>query len=370
MRQDALVIGGGVIGLAAARELARAGARVTLLTRDAPGAGTSRTAAGMLERHLPSDMPDALRALCELSNGLHPELAAALREETGADVGLDPTGTLGLATDAAEFAELRALARAVPGARLLEREADWLALEPRLPRGLAGALALDDDHAVNAPRLCAALLLAVERLGVRVVRGATVRRIVMEGGRVVGADADAGGFRAGWTVLAAGAWAGRMEGLPAPLPVTPVKGQLIVLETTELPARVLHDRHVYIVPRRADGQVVVGATVEDAGFDLTPTAGAVRELLADGLRLFPPLAAARLLEVRTGLRPGTPDGLPILGAAPWDGLILAAGHFRKGILLAPATARIVAAVAAGAPPPLPLAPYGLARFADARHRQR
>jgi glycine oxidase len=339
---EILIIGAGVVGLTLAHELSRRGRQVHVITREAPGSGASATAAGMLEVHYPLTMPAVLRDFCVQSRALYPALAGALREESGIDIRIDECGSLALATSAEERREIEDAAAHLPGARLLRREAEWLALEPALAPGLAGALSLPDDHHVDPRRLCAALVLALERRGVPIRRGVTVGGLLTDRGRVVGAATDAGPIHARWTVNAAGAWAAHL-GLPGnPPPVAPVKGQILVLSTPDLPRHVLQGHRIYLVPRPRDGHLLVGATVEDAGFDTTPTAGAIHDLLEEGMRMFPPLRAARHVETRVGLRPGTPDGLPLLGPGGADGLLLAAGLFRKGVLLAPAAARVVA----------------------------
>jgi len=359
---DVLVVGAGVIGLAAARELVRRGLSVRVVTRDAPGAGASAASAGMLEMHHPFPMPPALAAFCRMSGTMYPEWASGLRTETGVDPGRDECGTVALARDAAELKDLEAQAAAFPETRLMSRAEEWRALEPKLPGSLAGALWLPDDHHLDPRRLCEALLVSLERSGAEVVRGATVRSLMVRDGRVEGAETDAGQMRAGTTVLAAGAWTGGIAGLPEPIPVRPRKGQLLVLAMPDPPRRVLLAGGIYFVPRPLDGRLLLGATMEDVGFDVTPTAGAVADLLGGGTPVFPPLAGARFVEVRVGLRPGAADDLPVIGRSRLPGLVYAAGHFRKGILLAPGTARLVGSLVAGETPAHPLEPFAPGRW--------
>lgn len=367
---DVLVLGAGAIGMSIARRCAMRGMRVSVVTRDAPGAGASSTAAGMLEVHYPSPMAPELLALCRHSAALYPGLADALRAETGRSIGLETRGSLVLARTRAELEPLRRQAAEVPGAALVDRDEDLAALEPGLAAGLAGGLLLPDDHHVHSGGLCDALQSSLEGRGVRILRGVTASGVLRDpGGRIIGVATDAGPLAAGCTVLAAGAWTGRITGLPGALPLRPVKGQLVVLGTDRGPQRALQAGGVYLVPRPADRHVLVGATMEEAGFDVAPTAGAVAGLVADGAALWPALALARLVGVRTGLRPATPDGLPILGeAAP--GLFIAAGHYRKGILLAPGTAEIISGLILGEPAPVPLGPYAPSRFSGAPVGQR
>lgn len=378
---DALVIGAGVIGLAIARDLARRGLAVRVVTRDAPGAGASAASAGMLEMHHPFPMPASLAAFCRFSGGLYPEWVRELKAETGVDPGRDECGTIALARDAAELADLKAQAAAFPGTTLFSRPEEWLKLEPRLPASLAGALWLPGDHHLDPRRLCEALLVSLERAGVGIVRGVTVSGLLGSGSRVEGAMTDAGPMRAGTTVIAAGAWAGRVAradasaredasargdaGAAEYMPVRPRKGQLLVLEIPEPPRRVLLAGGIYLVPRPLDHRLLLGATMEDAGFDDVPTAGAVAHLLGGGVPVFPPIAQARFVEVRVGLRPGTPDDLPMIGRSRLEGLVWAAGHFRKGILLAPGTARLAGELVAGEAPSHPIEPFAPGRFGNA-----
>jgi len=363
---DALVIGAGVIGLAVARELARRGLSVHVLTRDAPGAGASSASAGMLEMHHPFPMAASLAAFCRFSGGLYPEWTRELREETGVDPGRDECGTIALARTGAELDDLRAQAAAFPGTKLLTKPGDWLELEPRLPASLAGALWLSDDHHLDPRRLCESLLVSLERLRVRITRGVTVTGLLGGERGIEGASTDAGPMRAGTTVVAAGAWSARLALPVEPVPVRPRKGQLLALEMPEPPRRVLLAGGVYFVPRPLDRRLLLGATMEDVGFDAAPTAGAVGHLLAGGSSVFPPLADARFVEVRVGLRPGTPDELPVIGRSAAPGLVWATGHFRKGILLAPGTARLAGELAAGEPPSHSLDAFEPGRFGHAR----
>ena len=359
---DIIVLGAGIVGLATARALARRRMRVTVVTRDEPGCGASRAGAGMLEVHFPAPIPPALAVLCERSRALYDGFAAELLSETGHDIGINRAGTLALATDEAERADLVAQAAIIKGSRQLGGEDAWLAMEPGLGRGLKGALFLPDDHSIDPVRVCAALLLAAERAGVRVMRGVTASGWLVEGGRVTGLGTDAGPIRGRWTVNAGGSWAGQVPGLPFTVPVHPVKGQLVHLKPSRMPGHVLQVKTLYMVPRVREGRVILGATVEETGYDVRPTAGGIDQLLQGGIRLFPDLADAGIVEMRVGLRPGTPDGIPILGKTPLDGLLLASGPFRKGILLAPVISDIVSRLAAGEDPGVPMAPYSVTRF--------
>ena len=361
MAMDALVIGSGVIGLAVARGLSRRGLSVEVLTRDQPGSGASSASAGMLEVHFPAPVPPELSQLCLPSRALYGGYAQALLEESGVDIELDLEGTLTLATDAGEFTAMREQATAIPGSRLLADPALWTAMEPGLSPALTGALFLPDDHHVNPRRLCEALLVSCERMGVKISRGITAVKILAEQGRAAGVETDSGIFRAGLVVNAAGSWAGQLAGLPVPLPVRPVRGQILSLRPRTPLRFVLHGPSVYAVPRR-DGSILLGATVEEAGYIEAATGGGVAGLLAEGIRLVPSLKEAVLEEVRVGLRPGTPDTFPILGESGLPGFLLASGPFRKGILLAPVIGEAISALASGEAPPVPLGAYSPGRF--------
>jgi len=361
---DVLVVGAGVIGLSTARELSTRGCRVTVVSRDEPGSGASAVSAGMLELHYPHPIPEPLVPLCEYSRSLYDGLARDLRAETGMDISLDTSGTIAVALSMEEASGLEAQAAAIPQSRLLPDPEEWKELEPGLGPGIRAALLLPDDHHVSPRRLCSALLLSCERRGVSIVRGVTVRSVLAREGKAEGVETSAGPMKAGCTVLAAGSWAGGIAGLPGPLPVRPVRGQILSLEMRNLPRHVIQHQKVYLVPRPYEGRLAVGATVEEAGFDDRPTAGAAAGLATEGTRLFPSLADARFVALEVGLRPGSKDDLPILGATPFAGLLLAAGHFRKGILLAPATAHAIADLVAGSRPAVSLDLFSAGRFAS------
>jgi glycine oxidase len=217
--------------------------------------------------------------------------------------------------------------------------ADLPSVAPYLAEGLTGGLLLPDDHRVDNRALAGVLIEACRRRGVRLCPGTPVRSLAIEGGRARGLSLEDGRtIDGGMVVVAAGAWAGNLGGLPRPLPVRPVRGQMLAVRpSTPLPSRVLASPDVYLVPR-ADGRLLIGATVEEVGFAEANTVQGTVGLLGAALALAPSLAPASLVEIWAGLRPGTEDGLPILGADPEaEGLYYAAGHFRSGILLAPVT---------------------------------
>jgi glycine oxidase len=370
---DVAVVGAGVAGLAVAWRAAARGLSVCVLDRDAPGAGASGVAAGMLAPVTEADAQErALLALGLESARRWPAFAAELLDATGIDVGFRPTGTLVLARDRDEA---EALDRELDLRGRLGLQAGRLrpsqarALEPALAPTVRLALDVPDDHAADPRALTAALLTAAERAGADVLPGAEVAEVRHDGRRVHGV-ALAGGaeVRAGAVVVAAGAWSASLGGLPedARVPVRPVKGQTLRLrDPSHEPARPVVGRVLrwgggYLVPR-GDGRYVLGATMEERGFDTAMTALGVHELLRDGSELVPAVLELEIDELVAGLRPGTPDNAPVLGVSPaLAGLIYATGHHRNGILLAPVTGDLVAAELADAAPEHG---FGPARFA-------
>ena len=369
-RYDAIVVGGGVIGLASAWRAARRGARVAVLEREHPAAGATGVAAGMLAPVGEASWgEESLLQLNLESLRRWPEFAAELEEDASEPVGYAECGALHVALDRDEAA---ALARRYELHQRLGLDSEWLRgsecrrLEPGLATGATAGLHAPREASVDPRRLSAALLAGLEGNGAEVHSGA----------RVVGADAEPGvwrlgvadgrSFEAASVILAAGCWSGA-DWLPteARPPIRPVKGEILALRgPREDPVceRIVAGERVYMVPRE-DGRLLVGATVEERGFDTTVTAGGVHELLREAYRVLPEIAELELLESSAGLRPGTPDNSPLIGAGALPGLIVATGHYRNGVLLAPITADSVAALLAGDETPADLAPFSPLRFA-------
>jgi glycine oxidase len=364
---DAIFVGGGVIGLSCAWRAARRGARVIVLERAEPPAGATRVAAGMLAPvgELAFGEPELLRMTLE-SARLYPEFVAGLEVASGKATGYARQGALHIALDRDEAAQLR---RVHDLQRSLGLEAEWLAprrcreLEPGLTPSFNGGVHAPGEASVDPRALTAALLAALGGAGTEggeagtggqgeVRTGAEVVAGLFEGERLAGVRTAAGEeLRADSVVLATGAWSGRAEWLPehSRPPVRPVKGQVLELRSRDgIPPceRIVASERVYLVPR-ADGRLIAGATVEEQGFDTAVTAGGVHELLREAYRLLPDIAEMELVGSSAGLRPGTPDNLPLIGAGAIEGLVLATGHYRNGILLAPLTADAVAAQLAG-----------------------
>jgi glycine oxidase len=341
---DVVVVGGGPIGLACAWRARQRGLRVVVLERDRVGAGAAGVAAGRLAPTTEADFgEDALLRLNLDSLRAYPGFVAELEEETGREVGLLECGTLSVALDrdgAEELQRTESLYEryGLEAQRLLPSEAR--ALEPGLAPRLAAGLYVPGELAVDPRRLVAALAAAVD-----VVEGAEVTEAILAGDRIVGVRARERDFHADRVVVACGAWGAPWLPEGARPAVRPVKGEVVMLRG---PVDVLRRnlctvgaQHVYLVPR-GDGRIVVGATQLERGFDSTVTAGGVLELLREAYRVLPEVAELELLETRASFRPGTPDNRPLIGPGALDGLVLATGHYRNGILLTPLTAELVA----------------------------
>ena len=357
---DVLIIGGGVIGLATAWRTAQRGMTVILADPD-PGHGASHAAAGMLTPVAEAAYAEReLFELGRLSLRRYPDFAAELTDLTGRQVGFRQTGTLQVGYDADDMAMLRehALLResfGVATERLTSRECRQA--EPMLGPAVSGGLLVPDDASVDPRLLTAALLAAVKAAGVTHLPH-RVARLRVEADRVSGAElADGTTVSAPQAVLSAGWASTAIAGLPAEAapPIRPVKGQIVRLRPTQAwvaasssPSLLnrtvrglVHGSPVYLVPRE-DGELVLGATQEELGTDTTVTAGGVWQLLRDARAIVPGITELELAEAVAGLRPGTPDNAPVLGPSRLPGLVLATGHFRGGVLLAPATADLIA----------------------------
>jgi glycine oxidase len=324
---------------------------VAVLERGEPGGGATRVAAGMLAPvgELTFGEPELLELTLAAAR-LYPEFVAELEAASGEETGYQQLGALHVALDRDEAAQLR---RVHDLQRSLELQAEWLPprrcreLEPGLTPSFHGGVFAAGEAAIDPRALSRALVAALGVAGAEVRGGAEAVDGIFEGERLVGVRTAAGEeLRAETVVLAAGAWSGATEWLPehARPRVRPVKGQVLELRRRdgEPPARyILASERIYLVPR-PDGRLIVGATVEEMGFDTTVTAGGVHELLREAYRLLPDVAEMELLDAIAGLRPGTPDNLPLVGPGAIDGLVLATGHFRNGILLAPLAAETVA----------------------------
>jgi glycine oxidase len=364
---DAIVVGGGVVGCSVAYALARERLSVVLLEADDIASGASGAAAGMLAPVSEAASPGPLLRLGLSSLALFPALVAEVRELSGIDPELERSGCLRIASSEVEAAAFRARDRSLPSLDL-----EWLdaeaarRLEPSLAPDIHGALFSPHESHVRSPIFSRALAMAAAALGADLRLGMPVRGLLRQGARVYGVDTAAGWIEASHVVLCTGidaaqspAWLGRTD----PLPIVPVRGQILSLAPRPPGLRtIVWSGSTYLVPKR-DGSVVVGATEERAVFDRRVTAAGVSQLLAEAIRLIPAFDDAAFTGAWAGLRPATPDQLPLVG--PWpgiDGLLLAAGHYRNGVLLAPLTAQLIVGLVLGKGLPEEAAPLLPERF--------
>ena len=372
-RPDVIIVGAGIIGLSVAWQACRRGLAVTVLEREEAGRGTSHVAAGMLAPVAEVEFGEAGRRLLELglrSADMWPAFAAELEAAAGAEVGLLRTGTLLVARDEDEARELdrqAAFRDSLGLATSRLRPSEAREREPALAPTMRLALEASEDHSVDPRMVLAALRRACLDAGVDLRERTAVARLQLDaagrrlaGVALQGADGDRHLLAAKRVIIAAGAWSGELDGLPAAarVPVRPVKGQILRLRDPAGPGllgRVVRFGGGYLVPR-ADGRYVLGATVEERGFELRPAVGGVYELLRDAREALPGVSELEIEELCVGLRPGTPDNVPVIGRGLPEGLIWATGHHRNGILLAPLTAALVVDMLAGERPVDPLLP--------------
>lgn len=361
---DCLIIGGGVIGLSLAYELARQGRQVRLVERGAIGREASWAGAGLLPPANRATATDGYEALAGLSHELHPRWAADLREETGIDNGYRRTGSIHIARDEPSEALLREAARQWTARGLIAEEispSDLMRTEaglahPALLESLRVAYLLPDEAQVRNPRHLKALAIAVTLRGVQIETGIAIEDFEVRSGRIAAVQTSAGVRSAEAVCLTAGAWTGSLSRrLGLELPMHPIRGQMVLLASLERPLlRIVNEGRRYVVPR-PDGRVLIGSTEEDAGFDKRTTAEGINGLLGFALDLVPSLARATVEATWAGLRPGTADGLPYLGAI--RGLanaFIAAGHFRGGLHQSPGTAVVMSQLMSGQKPEIDL----------------
>jgi len=364
---DVIVIGAGAIGTSIAYQVAKAGLKVMVFDRGRVGGEATGASAGMIQLNPDRGTPPAYSALASESARLFSALAAELLERTGLDIGYRRASLLHVTLDEAEEAQLRAHR----GWQLDQgMTVGWLDgaaamdLEPALNPRVRAALLYQDHYQLLPRALAQALARAATDLGAVVLEGASIDRLLKQGDRVIGVALGGETIRSPATIAANGAWASAWsDALRTPIPVRPVRGQLVALSTTATPLHhAVSSSRGYILTK-ADGSTIVGTTVEEVGFDARPTATGIAGLLDLAPQLVPRLADATVLSAWAGLRPGTPDRLPLLGRPPgWDGIVLATGHFREGILLAPITGELVLDLLAGRRPRLPLEAFDPGRF--------
>lgn len=346
---DAIIAGGGIIGLSLALSLRRHGAQVLVVERGEPGREASYAAAGMLA-DLDPHTPEALRPTAVASARLYPEFLHDIQDESGANVDLrhqetiyfpEPNATLG--SIAAEMTDGDALKR----------------LEPAL--AYTGVAVLLKERSVDPRALMDAMVKAAKHRGIDVSSGSTVTGIIVRGGAVQGVSTNKTEFHAPVVVNCCGAWAGKID--DAITPTKPVKGQMLSLiaPRKDFLHHVVRGPEAYLVPR-SDGRILVGSTVEDVGFDKRVQPEVIQRLHQKAAELAPELGQARMLESWAGLRPGTPDCLPIMGRGNMDGYFINTGHYRNGILLAPIAASLMTQLIRGVQPEFDLTAFSPQRF--------
>jgi glycine oxidase len=368
-----VIIGGGVIGLTIARALAMRGVRdVCLLERSATGKEASFAAAGMLLPQVDAHAPTDFFTLACRSRDLYPSFAAALRDETGIDIELDPTGTLYLALNEGDQ-------------NAIERRCDWQTraglsvellsaaaareLEPCISASITGALLFPNDIQVENRRLLNALVNSVNNLGVTSMTETNVESLIIEGDRLTGVQTSRGLVNCGVAVVAAGTWSGLIQ--HSSFSMEPIRGQMVCLESRpQLTRHVICSPRGYVVPRQ-DGRLLAGSTSEKVGFAKFVTAGGISSILQNANEISPGISNLPIVDTWAGLRPRAADGLPVLGACgEIDGLFYATGHYRNGILLAPITGELISeAIVERVTSPL-IAPFSPDRFSKDRNTPR
>jgi glycine oxidase len=364
MAKDVIIIGGGVIGCSIALRLAGEGVKVTLLEQGRIGMEASHAAAGMLGPQSDATARTPFFELCIDSRSIYSDFAREVAERSGIDPEYKDEGTVCLEIegerDTLEWANWQAEA-SLPVERLTA--SGVRALEPAVTKLASGAVFIPGDHQVENRLLMQGLGVAIRRAGVEVIEGAQARRIIVERNRAIGVDDGANQYKAGFVLVAAGSWTSRLlDPLDISVKVTPARGQMLALKGQAMPiSHILHTSRCYLVPRR-DTRVLVGATVEYVGFDKGVTAAGINSLLTSAIEAVPALADFEIVETWCGLRPDTLDHLPVIGPSGIDNLILATGHFRNGILLAPVTADLIKEMIVSGATPARLKPFGVERF--------
>ena len=354
---DVVIIGAGIIGLSLAISLRKQGLRVLVVERGEPGREASSAAAGMLVGS-GTEMPEALKPLAAESARMYPEFAHELEDESGLRVDLREQGTILISCDA----DFPHSAEPISNEPLRSLEPQ-LILPGRGRPGLHGqgesSVAYIGERSVDPRALTAAAIKAARHRRVDISSGIEVKGLLTSGDRVSGVQTDKTSYSAGTVVNCAGAWAGCMASQK--FPVRPVKGQMLAVVGGPPLQHVVRADEVYLVPR-SDGRIVIGSTLEDAGYDKQTDVNTIQRLLHAAVALVPALAKAKVHDDWAGLRPGTPDELPILGETQTRGYFVASGHYRDGILLAPITAQIMTDLIIGKPTSRDLTPFSPTRF--------
>jgi glycine oxidase len=346
MKKDVIIVGGGIIGCSIAHRLSRAGVKSAVFERGRIGCESSRAAAGMLTPQIEAASRGPFLDLCLRSRSMYRDFAALLTGASGIDVEYRDEGSLCVALSDRDQQEIgRWSSWQVEAGLALESVAPDLlkTLEPAVTETAVGAVFMPDERQVENRRLMDALDVANRRAGVEMIEGEDVTRLLIERDRVRGVACGGRRFYSGAVVVAAGSWSGKLlETAGLQVEMIPARGQMIAVRgSPSLIKCVLHSKGCYLVPRN-DGRILIGATVEYAGFQKGVTAGGINSLLAAAIELVPSLQDCEIIESWSGLRPDTIDHLPVIGESGIKNLLLATGHFRNGILLAPITAESIA----------------------------
>jgi glycine oxidase len=357
---DYTIIGGGLMGMLVARELAVAGAQVSVLERGAMGGESSWAGGGILSPLYPWRYPEPVSVLAQWSQVVYRSLAEDLAATTGVDPEWTQSGLLIDAVGDERAAAEQWSARYAPDSQWLAA-AEARELQPGLGTVTEPLMWLPGVAQVRNPRLVRALRLALQGAGVELQEGAEVTNIRVSAGTVTGIEINSEYLPAENVIVCGGAWtASLLATVGVAIPVQPVRGQMLLFRATPgMLRRIVLSRDRYVIPRR-DGHVLVGSTLENVGFDKTTTTAAREELLDEAARIFPALAALPVERHWAGLRPGSPTGVPFIGACPEvSGLYVAAGQFRNGVVLGPASARLLADILLSRTPLTDPKPYGV-----------
>jgi glycine oxidase len=363
---DVIIIGAGIIGLSLAISLRKHGLRVLIVERGEPGREASYAAAGMLAAS-GLEIPPALRVLAEESARLYPEFVHEIEDESGMKVDLRDQGTILLSSDG----HFPAAAEPVPLEKLQAFDPALVTPSPSgsTPSGRGRpplhdrkriAAAYMSERSVDPRALVTAAIKAAHHRGVDVSSGTEVTALLLESERVTGVQTEKTAYAAPIIMNCAGAWAGCVG--PHRFPVRPVKGQMLAIVGGPSLKHVVRTDEVYLVPR-SDGRIVIGSTLENVGYNRRTDVNTIQQLFHAALELAPGLAGCKVHEGWAGLRPGTPDGLPILGETSTRGYFVATGHYRDGILLAPITAQVMSSLIMREMPSHDLTPFSPSRFA-------
>ncbi len=368
MNKDAIIIGGGIIGCSIAMRLASEGLSVAIIERGKIGCEASRAAAGMLCPQTEKLEPGAYFDLCLRSRSMYSDFAARIKELSGIDPQYREEGTIFVALDENDDEESRLWTdwQKQSGLLIERMTAEELKkIEPSVRDSTAGGVFIPGDHQIENRLLMDALAVAVRRAGVTVIEGSEVSSITVGGNRARGVVCESERMEAGAVIVAAGSWSGRLiENFLPQVKTIPARGQMIALRGDHVPmTRVLHSKRCYVIPRR-DGRILIGATVEYAGFQKAVTAQGINSLLEAAIELTPELGGFEIVETWCGLRPDTEDHLPIIGESGIENLFLATGHFRNGILLAPMTAELISEMVLNRRVPAEASRFGVERFTE------